>query len=222
MEANDGSTVSFAEEEDAVLRILRIVASALEERVEEFKPQEISNTLWSFSTVGFGSVDTQSHPSNGYIFLKSDRHEEDKAQVAHTLDIVSASASQRMNRFRTQELNNLGWSYARLGHRGEASDEIYRGIGNEILRRSHQFDPQDIGTCLWAMASMAFFDDEVYMVAASRLNRRSAKLYKPQEMSNTCWALGETSGLLFFLGAIGRSKSYPNNRISLFLIKYLS
>ena len=51
MEANDGSTVSFAEEEDAVLRILRIVASALEERVEDFKPQEISNSLWSWAGV---------------------------------------------------------------------------------------------------------------------------------------------------------------------------
>ena len=200
-EANDGSTVSFAEEEDAVLRILRIVASALEQRVEDFKPQEIANSLWGFATVGFGSVETQSHPSNGYIFLKSDRHEEDKAQVAHTLDIISTSASQRMNRFRTQELNNVAWSYARLGHRGEASNEIYRGIGNELLRRSHQFDPQDIGTTLWAMASMEFFDDEVYMVAASRLNRRSAKLYKPQEMSNTCYALAKANIKPKYLGA---------------------
>jgi len=189
IEANSGSTVSFDKEEDAVLRIFRVVASALEQRVDDFKPQEIANSLWAFATVGFGSIDTQSHPSNGYIFLKSDRHEDDKAQVAHVLDIVSASASQRMNRFRTQELNNLAWAYARLGHRGKASEEVFRGIGNEILRRSHQFDPQDIGTCLWAMANMEFFDDEVYMTAASRLNRRSAKLYKPQEMSNTCWAL---------------------------------
>ena len=215
MEANDGSTVSFAEEEDAVLRILRIVASALEERVEDFKPQEISNSLWSWATCGFGSVETQSHPSNGYIFLKSDRHEEDKAQVAHILDIVSKSASQRMNRFRTQELNNLAWSYARLGHRGEASNEIYRGIGNEILRRSHQFDPQDIGTCLWAMASMEFFDDEVYMVAASRLNRRSAKLYKPQEMSNACWALGTALLKPKYLGAFDTTLVPAGKRPSL-------
>ena len=188
-EADDGLAVTFAEEEEAVLRILRIVAAALEKRVEEFKPQEIANSLWAFATVGFGSVDTQSHPSNGYIFLKSDRHEDDKAQVAHILNIVSKSATQRFNRFRPQELNNLAWAYARLGHRGESSDEVFRSIGNEVLRRSHQFDSQDIGTCLWAMANMEFFDDNVYMAAASRLNRRRASYFKPQEMSNICWAL---------------------------------
>ena len=134
------------------------------------------------ATVGFGSVDTQFNPANGYIYLKSDTQHDDRACVSNLLGVVARSACRRLNRFRPQELNNLVWAFTRFGHRGDSAQELFRGIGQELVRRIQYFDPQDIGTCLWSFATMEYFNQEVYMVAASRLNRRRSGLFKPQEM----------------------------------------
>jgi len=194
-EVGDGTT-STAEEDDAVARILRCVASSLIGRTSEFKPQELSNSIWAMATVGFGTVDSQAaNPHNGYIYIKSDSYEEDRDLVSRTLDAVARSAGSRLNRFRPQELNNLAWGFARLGHRGEAAQELVHGIGQELLKRKQYFKPQDIGTCLWSFAQMEYFDTEVFTVAASRLNRRYGRSFKPQECSNACWALA-TAGMV--------------------------
>lgn len=44
------------------------------------------------------------------------------------------------------ELNNMAWGFARLGHRSERADKLFSGVAKELIRRTWQFKPQDIGT----------------------------------------------------------------------------
>lgn len=124
-----------SEKEDLlVLRILREVSRSIAERADEFKPQELSNTCWSFATVGFGLDETEMGSSlNDYIYLRSEDVKGDRQLMSRALDAVAQSAVNRLTLFRSQELNNLAWSCARLG-RTECT-ELYAGIGREL---SHQ------------------------------------------------------------------------------------
>lgn len=140
---------STSEEENTVedqssLRILRWVAKSLIERVEDFKPQEISNSIWAFATLGFGATTTsgQFNTNNEYISLPSDQPELDRKLVSETLLAVAKNSSTRLNRFRPQELNNLAWGFCRLGQYSDEMMTLYEGIGKEILRRHRSFAPQ--------------------------------------------------------------------------------
>jgi hypothetical protein len=92
------------EEDQSSLRILRWVAKSLINRVDEFKPQEISNSIWAFATLGFGATTTsvQFNTNNDYISLQSDQPELDKELVSKALLAVAKNAITRLYRFRPQ------------------------------------------------------------------------------------------------------------------------
>lgn len=143
--------------------------------------------MWAFATVGFGisSNLVQLNTNNEYIYLQSDTEEEDRALVSRVLDIVADDAMNRLPRFRPQELNNLAWGICRLGCHGEKMNELFEGIGQELLKRHSYFKPQDIGTTLWSFATFEYFNEDVYKAAASELTLRKSRSFKPQELSNT-------------------------------------
>ncbi len=131
-------------EDQASLRILRWVAKSLIERVEDFKPQEISNSIWAFATLGFGATTTtgQFNTNNEYISLPSEQPVFDRQLVSETLLVVARSSKMRLHRFRPQELNNLVWGYCRLGQYTDEMRMLFAGVGQEILKRRRQFSPQ--------------------------------------------------------------------------------
>lgn len=147
----------------------------------------VSNSIWAFATVGFGAASTsiQFNTNNDYIYLNSDLDKEDRELVSKALDVVADSAMKRLPRFRPQELNNLSWGICRLGQYGKKTDDLFAGIGQELLKRHQYFKPQDIGTTLWSFATYEYFDEDVYRAAASELTLRKSHSFKPQELSNT-------------------------------------
>ena len=157
---HDRSILSIENEElsedDAVLRISRWVAKSLQQRVNDFKPQEVSNTIWAFATIGFGvapnSVYFNSKSDN--IFLRSTKIKEDRELVSKTLDIVARNTVYRLSKFRPQELNNLAWGFARLGHYGSDSfNKLFQGIGIELKKRPKRFAAQVLH---WTMLSITY------------------------------------------------------------------
>jgi len=180
------------EENDAAVRVFRWVAKSLQDRADDFKTQELSNSIWAFATAGFGTK-TRSNGHNELI-LGFNQPDSDRELIARTLDVVFRSALPRLDKFRPQELNNLTWGIHRLGHYNSNYRELLNGIAQEVIKRKHQFTPQDIGTTLWSLASMEYFEEDVYRAASSRLSLRHCRSFKPQELSNTVWALA-TAGL---------------------------
>ena len=179
-----------AAEEDGIVRILRWVAKDIIQRVDSYKPQEISNSVWAFSTVGFGydeSCGINAH--NDYVHVATDDPVGDKELVYETLEVIAENALTRLHNFKAQELNNLAWGFTRLGHRTERTEKLLAGVGEQLTQRTWQFKPQDIGTTLWSLATAECFDQEAFKAGASRLNLKQIRSFKPQEMSNTVWAL---------------------------------
>lgn len=142
--SSDRSEEDSRKEDQSSLRILRWVAKALIDRIEDFKPQEISNSIWAFATLGFGATTTtgQFNTNNEYISLPSDQPEFDRQLVSETLLVVAKNAKNRLNRFRPQELNNLVWGYCRLGQYSDEMTSLFKGVGQELLKRHRQFAPQ--------------------------------------------------------------------------------
>ena len=139
------------EEQDAALRILRHVAVAVTERADEFKTQELANTLWAFATLGFGMSSKSAldrnmgegqgpAAQNDYVILPSDNPEEDEKLLVAATDAILASALPRIQRFRSQELNNIAWSLARFNRKDVTTS--LRAIGEQLCDPRRKVKPQ--------------------------------------------------------------------------------
>lgn len=112
----------------AALEILRHVARQVIERQGtegqrvRFKTQELSNTAWAFATVGFGlsssagssSTNNNSNSVRDYLILPSDSPEEDRILLHEAMSVIIAKSKSSIEYFRSQELNNIAWTMARL------------------------------------------------------------------------------------------------------------
>lgn len=130
------SSSSMTEEEAAVedmsaFKIIRQIALELVERIDQFKPQEVSNTVWALATVEFG-------------IRQETSSEEDLALLNEVFHKAAVNALPRLRRFSPQELNCLGWAFAKLGaEKGNPEvDLLFQGIGDEVKRRYTYFSPQ--------------------------------------------------------------------------------
>ena len=103
----------------------------------------VSNSIWAFATVGFGTHSCKVQNSgNNELILGFNQPDEDRELIARTLDVVVKSSLPRLHKFRPQELNNLSWGICRLGHYNSDYRELLKGIAQEIIKRKHQFAPQ--------------------------------------------------------------------------------
>lgn len=209
-EANSGS-IEQEKEDLAVVTILRSIAQTLMERCDEFKSQEVSNTIWAFGTLGFGIL-ADKRNINDFIILKSDDYEADVALVGQTLAAVSKSVSGRLRVFKEQELNNLAHGCGRLGR---CEPDLFAGIASEFARRQGRVTGQDIGTTLWSFATTKYFDKTSFEDMLSRLRLDAVQSWKPQEISNIAWALGTAAIAPRYPKAFDVSLVPSNERVSI-------
>ena len=180
-----------------VLRILRHVARQLIVRANQFKSQELTNSLWALATLGFGVVETETAMKmtmNEYVFLKSNDMEGDKDLMTRAVDAAAKSALPRLETFREMELNNLAYALARLEKKDQP--QLLEGIGKQFGHHWRQrFDGQDIGTTMWALATLEYFNADIFRTIASKVRLDQAPVYRPQELSNMVWAAA-TAGVV--------------------------
>ncbi len=182
---------------DAALGILRHAARELIRRDGEgYKTQELTNTAWAMATMGFGMLAEQSnkvfHVSNFYTFLPSDNPDGDRILMQECLEVCLRKMKEGVRSFQNQELNNMCWVMARLDKK---DDMLLEMIGQELINPRRIISSQDMSTSLWSMATMEFFDDDLYRALVARLPSIGAHQFKPQELSNTLWALA-TAGVV--------------------------
>lgn len=163
------------------------MASELIKRPDDFKSQEITNSCWAMATLGFGISAETSSASNDYTFLMTGDPEGDRQLMERALDAVSKSALPRLNVFRSMELNNLAYAFARLGR--TESNDLYAGIAREFARPKRVVTGQDIGTTLWSFSLVEYFDKDAYRSIVSRMSVNDARNYSPTELANSVYAL---------------------------------
>lgn len=129
-----------------------------------FKPQELSITLWSFATLGANDIATD------------------------VVDMVIDESMKKLHIFKPQHLSNTWWALATL--RLKPPDRFINKATKEAIYRLDQFTPQALVNITWALASLGVSHLTLIEALASELSKRLSTL-KPQELSITIWSLGE-------------------------------
>ena len=207
----DDTATLRAREAAAALTILRCFCRYVQTTgaASSFKSQEVSNSVWSMATLGFGLQGSTSSDGNGntnannYVVLPSNQSEDDAQLMEATIQTLIQSATPLLPRFRSQELNNFSWSMARLLEKKhlETMPGLHRflgGIAHQLTYPQRPVTSQDIGTTLWALATLEFPDtNDLYRKVAARLQTDKSHLYKPQELSNVVWSLAKAEVQLY-------------------------
>ena len=184
---------------DAALGILRHTTREIIRRQGEgYKTQELTNHAWAMATLGFGVTASQAainaagcQLTHSYIYLHSDDPQGDQALMEDAMKIIILNSKKSLRWFTSQELNNMCWAIARLDQK---NDELVGMIGRELTNPRKKVASQDLSTSLWSMATMEYFDEELYRSIVARFHEIGIRRFKPQEMSNTLWALA-TAGV---------------------------
>ena len=129
-------------------------------RLSNFKPQNLSNTVWAFATQGY--------------------------PAPALFDAIAAEAAPRLGEFTSQGLANVAWAFATQTH---AAPALFDAIAAEAAPRLGEFNEQNLANMAWAFATSehaapALFD--AVAAEASRAGRLGE--FKPQELANMAWA----------------------------------
>jgi hypothetical protein len=144
--------------------------------LSEFKPQELSNIIWSYATAG------EAHPQ---LFMKFGVH------------IV---AMKDLGQFKPQELSSIIWAYATAG---ESHPKLFSKIGDHIVAMKDLsiFIPQDFSNNVWSYATIGESNPQLYNKLANHIvGIKDLSGFKPQALSNIVLAyatVGKSQPLLF-------------------------
>lgn len=197
---------------DAALAICRHVSrQVIARQGQGFKTQEMANTAWALATMAFGiSVDIEQAERSDYKCLQTDDLEGDAKLMSQAVQIVYDHAKENLRRYRSQELNNLSWVMARMG----VSDmTLMEMIMTDLANPRRKLESQDISTTLWGIASSKFFDRaDLYRAVVARWTPEMAARAKPQELSNSVWALATADVVPLYPDAFDTTILSPEQR----------
>jgi len=123
-------------EDNNIRRILRVAMRLF--NVQQAKPQEVTNMVWSLATVGWNT-------------MGGDEEETDTKMCDDFCKLVATSRAQTLGRsgFTSQEMNNLAWSFAKLNYEGEGMIELFNAIASQFKKKTDQFSTLDMSVISW-------------------------------------------------------------------------
>lgn len=139
--------------------LLDALAEAACRAPEAFKPQETTNLLWAFATLGR-------------------RHE-------RLFDALGRAAAARMAEFTPQGLSQTLWASAKLGL---AKHDLLAAAAAAALPRLGSYDVQSIATLSWAFASCEY-EHRALMAAVCRVALARPGDFDAASCSQLLWAL---------------------------------
>jgi hypothetical protein len=118
-----------------VLQIIRSFVPHMLGKIHNFKTQELSNALWGMATLGFGLTQLMDGTKTYYLVLHSESPALDQGLKNESVRAIAEAAFTKLHQFKSQELNNLAWSLARLVDE-ETFDvkPLLNGIGTELCK----------------------------------------------------------------------------------------
>ncbi|KAL4426696.1 hypothetical protein ABPG77_004752 [Micractinium sp. CCAP 211/92] len=152
--------------------LLSALARCADGMLRQFGPQELTNTVWSFSQMSKQGV---ALPPDVNALLD---------RVPDEVLLLFGDRAWRA-RVRPQTISNLAIAYA---HLRRAPQMLMMELTSEAVPMLAQFKPQELSNLLWAMATMAFYPGASTVDSISRAAGAAAERMKPQEIANTCWA----------------------------------
>lgn len=185
-------------EDGAIVRNLRWVAKNIQQNVDGFKPQELSNSVWAWATIGFGYDETSGlNVHNDYTYVVSDAPQEDRALVFDTLEIVAANALQRLDKFKASSrmFNRTSFAYClhlsyTILHRRKSSIIFF---GHMLVLVIGQMWLKSYSRELLVSSFLKLINRHTYILlthfpAKDQLARRVHQ-FKAQDVGTTMWSL---------------------------------
>ena len=165
--------------------------------VQDFKPQELSNTVWGVATL--------------LAYQNDNNHDSLKPQAqASALSILRSAAGYVQQHgaasFKTQELSNTAWAMATLGF-GLTPQAVEQTLNNNYV----VLETDDL---LGDMPLMQGALDEIVQSSLAVLPR-----FRLQEFNNMAWSLArlvntKTDDIEALLVGIGRQLLYPQRSVT--------
>jgi hypothetical protein len=142
------------------LIILRQVAQSLIYHAETFNSQDLSNSMWTLATLGFGLNPGKDDSMTKYVILKSQQPGQDAQFMLEAVDVVMRVTQTSNAQFGSQALCNVSWSFARLMGRNNNNNnnsnnndrpmsaqftQWFRAIGMQLANQKRPVTSQGIG-----------------------------------------------------------------------------
>jgi hypothetical protein len=168
----------------------------------QFKPQDLSNIIWSYATAG------ESHPQ---LYSKLGDH-------IVAIDDLSV--------FMPQALSNIIWAYATAG---ESHPQLYSKLGDHIVAIGDLglFNSQDFSNIIWAYATAGKSHPKLFNKFGDHIvAMKDLSAFKPQGLSNIVLSYataGQSHPLLFqklAVVAISRCNEFNSQGIANLLWAY--
>jgi len=99
-------------------------------------------------------------------------------------DALAGASLRTLETFKTQNLSNMAWAFAKLG---EADEELMTAIAEAALARISGLSPTDLATIAWAFAKLGLRDDEL-MEAISEAALAKMHEFSATSLANLAWA----------------------------------
>jgi RAP domain/FAST kinase-like protein, subdomain 1/FAST kinase-like protein, subdomain 2 len=138
--------------------LLDAIADAAQVRINEFNPQNLSNTAWAFATLN---------------------HE-----APALLDAIANAVQVQINDLNPQALSNTAWSFAKLNHKAPA---LLEAIADAAQVRIKDFTPQALANTVWSLATM-HHEAPSLLDAIARAAQVRLSDFNPQALAITAWS----------------------------------
>ncbi|CAE8615108.1 unnamed protein product, partial [Polarella glacialis] len=128
-----------------------------------FKPFELSTTLWAVAKLGSVEVVTTA--------------------VKPVFSAAAAHISKNVHQFGFRCLATVSWAFATARQRHA---RLFRAIAAQMLPMASAANCQEMANTAWAFGTADFHDDQLFMELADKAIPRLRE-FKPQELSNMLW-----------------------------------
>lgn len=98
-----------------------------------------------------------------------------------------------LSAFKSLELCNLLWAFAKLGEQSRSSKNLFKAAAGEALSRPDDFSVVNWSTLVWSFATSRVQHVGLFKIVAERISAEAHKA-EGQEIANTLWAFA-TSGV---------------------------
>ena len=163
--------------------LLTLVADEMEQKVDAFYPQAVTNTLWAYTTL--------KHPRG--VKLAEILAPALLANMPKDGGELTRSEGANDGQFSTQAVSNALWTYASLGV--NPGEKLLDGLASWVANKADTFKAQELSNSAWAYAQLLHHPGDATLAALERCLLERREEYTTQALANT------SIGLAYFGGS---------------------
>jgi hypothetical protein len=171
------------------------IASAAPVCIDNFKPQELGNTAWSFATLNHEAPELFDAIARAAQVQINEFNPQNLATMAWAyairllcLTVIATAAPVRIHEFNAQNLSNTAWGLAKMNHKAPLLFDV---IAQAAQAQINEYSQQALSETSWAFITMNHeAARSVFDAATARAEPIRIKEFNPQSHPTTSWTFG--------------------------------